>query len=77
MKHLKEKEKNKVLLQSFYKQVKLLIILYMVHTKSSLFETHSLQVHCVNEKQYIELNIFLNHIATVTKPHIFSMLVSQ
>lgn len=49
----------------------------MVHTKSSLFETHSLQVHCVYEKQYIELNIFLNHIATVTKPHIFSMLVSQ
>ena len=44
----------------------------MVHTKSSLFETHSLQVHCVYEKQYIELNIFLNHIATITKPHIFT-----
>lgn len=33
IKRLKEKEKNKVLLQSFYKQVKLLIILYGPYKK--------------------------------------------
>ena len=44
----------------------------MVHTKSSLFETQNLGVHCVYEKQYIELNVFLNHIVTTTKQHIFT-----